>query len=147
MDTKNKEINKMETEEEFTERVLKGLNPHYEPGWAKSCGLVRGDSEKNGIRYACTRCKICVEMTYEELGEILEARGEKNESIRDPITAKGYVLRKELIVREKFLKAAAKVGCKHLEERIEKNKNPAYKQQLEYDAIIALLKSQEDSNK
>lgn len=135
----------VETEQEFTERVLKGLNPHYEPGWARSCGLVRGDSEKDGIRYACIRCKICVEVTYKELGEILEARGEKNESVRDPITAKGYVLRKELVAREKFMEAAAKVGCKHLEERIEMSKNSAYKQKLEYDALFALIRSQEKS--
>jgi hypothetical protein len=124
----------------FKEKVLKDLNIQ-EQSWEETCGVVRG-SYNGGIRYACTRCEILVEMTTDEIKtEMGEELYSKHETIKDPITEKGWIPAQEMVVRNKFLEKAKEHNCGHFEKRLEYSKDPKTHQTFGMLALMKMIKN------
>lgn len=125
-------------DKETEEKYLKGLNIQ-EKSWSSECGIIRGHFE-NGIRYGCTKCEILVEMTNKEMEAAIGTEDfKKSETVKDPITEKGWVSKNEIFVREAFLKVAAEKGCDHFEKRMNLCKDKKIHDKFGIVALMELL--------
>lgn len=126
--------------QEFTAKALDGLNMHTEPHWARTCGLVRGTAQVGGVyvyRYACCKCEIVLEVPCDEADAEATPPSGKRDTVKDPLTDKGWVPAGEMVARERFKALAKEKGCTHLEQRLlSATQSPAHK----VFGAIALMK-------
>jgi hypothetical protein len=81
-------------------------------------------------------------MTTDEIkAEMGEELYNKHETIKDPITEKGWIPTQEMVVRNKFLEKAKGQNCNHFEKRLEYSKDPKTHQTFGMLALMKMIKN------